>query len=99
MVLRVSVGWIFCLWHNRLSGLLQASFILLDTVYNPRWRKMRLRPLQVLSQLRWRECDHRCRHPVGSNSHCVEAANAKDTETPSMRHPFDWRIVRYLFPG
>lgn len=60
---------------------------------------MRLRPLQFLYQLCWRECDHGCSHPVGSNAHCVEPANAEDTETPSMRHPFNWRIVRHLSPG
>lgn len=60
---------------------------------------MRLRPLQFLYQLRWRECDHGCGYPVGSNSHCVEPANAKDAKNPCMLHPFDWRIVRHLPPS
>lgn len=60
---------------------------------------MRLQHVQFLYQLCWRECGHGCGHPDGSNTHCVEATNAKDTETPSMRYPFDWRIVRHLPPS
>lgn len=54
---------------------------------------MCLQPLPILYQPCCYKCGHRFDRPVGSNSHCVEAANAQDTETLAIRHLFGWWIV------